>query len=142
MAQPGIKVKAFALIRRGDELLVGLGSDRVKGERFGRLLGGHVEFGETTRETIVREMREELAAEVVVDRLVGWVENLFEYEGEPGHEVVAIYEVRFADPTLLTRESFEFHDIDEGCEGVVWVTPQSMKAQGMQLYPEALTTLL
>ena len=42
--------------------------------------GGHVEWGETLHEAVVREVLEETGLEVVVDRFLGWVERI----GEPG----------------------------------------------------------
>lgn len=65
-------------------------------EGFHRLIGGSVELGETHREAIIREVAEELGA--VVHDLVhpGVVENIFRYDGELGHEIVAVYSGRLA----------------------------------------------
>ena len=47
-------------------LLVSPGFDPVSQKSHLRLLGGQVEFGERSEETLMREMREELGAEVEV----------------------------------------------------------------------------
>jgi ADP-ribose pyrophosphatase YjhB (NUDIX family) len=50
--------------------------------------GGMIKFGQRSKDCIVREIREELQAEVKDLRHVGTIENIFEYEGELGHEIV------------------------------------------------------
>jgi ADP-ribose pyrophosphatase YjhB (NUDIX family) len=47
-----------------------------------------IKFGQRSKDCIVREIREELQAEVKDLRHVGTIENIFEYEGELGHEIV------------------------------------------------------
>lgn len=64
---------------------------------FYRLIGGGVELGETHRSAVIREVREELQAEIHDLEYLGMVENIFRFEGELGHEIVAIYTGRL-DP--------------------------------------------
>lgn len=78
MKQRRIRVVTICLFARGDQILVAEGFDAAKGSAFYRPLGGVVEFGETTRAALVREMKEELGQEVKGLRLVGTLENLFE----------------------------------------------------------------
>lgn len=58
---------------------------------FHRLIGGSVELGETLQEAIVREVEEELGARILELTHLGVIENIFRYNGEPGHEIVALY---------------------------------------------------
>ncbi|MDX9956766.1 MAG: NUDIX domain-containing protein, partial [Anaerolineae bacterium] len=51
------------------------------------LPGGHAETGENATATLVREMQEELGANVQVNRLLWVVENLFPHEGIRHHEL-------------------------------------------------------
>ena len=93
------------MIWRDDrELLVGEGFDAVKGQRFYRPLGGRIEFGELGAETIRRELLEELGAEVEATRYLGTLENVFEYEGAPGHELVRVYEAEPLDSAFRATE--------------------------------------
>jgi ADP-ribose pyrophosphatase YjhB (NUDIX family) len=86
------------------------GYDDVKNERFFRPLGGAVEFGEAAEEALRREIREELGLEILNVVRLGVVENRFEYRGQPGHEVVFVFNASFVDdgvysvPTLPIRE--------------------------------------
>jgi ADP-ribose pyrophosphatase YjhB (NUDIX family) len=105
--EPRIRPLALALIRRGDEILVEGGRDDVKGETFFRLLGGGIDFGESGAGALRRELREELGSETDVQRLLGALESIFTYEGEPGHEIALVYECRLRDPQLYDRDEWE-----------------------------------
>ena len=95
-----IRVIAICLFRRNGEILVAEGLDTSTSRRYARPLGGGVELGETSGQTIVREIREEIGAEVRDLKLLGVLENLFELEGEQRHEVVFVYDGQFVDQSL------------------------------------------
>jgi 8-oxo-dGTP pyrophosphatase MutT (NUDIX family) len=102
---------AVGVLRRDDgAVLLQTGYDPVKGEHFYRALGGGIEVGEPSRDAFAREIREELGAEVSEARLLGWVENIFTFEGRPGHEIVAVYEAALADRALYERDEIELAD--------------------------------
>ena len=61
-------------------------------------LAVRIEFGERGHETVIREVQEELDAEVTNVRYLGLLENIFAYQGAAGHEIVLIYDGRFTDP--------------------------------------------
>jgi ADP-ribose pyrophosphatase YjhB (NUDIX family) len=64
---------------------------------YHRLIGGNVELGESHRDTIRREVNEELGAEIVDLTFLTTIENIFEMNGVVGHEIVFIYSGRL-DP--------------------------------------------
>jgi len=78
-----IRPIALGVIRRGSEILVFDAFDSVKRERFHRLLGGGIEFGERAEDAVVREMREETGSEARASRLLGVLESFFTFEGNP-----------------------------------------------------------
>lgn len=92
-------VKAMAVIRRpGDgALLVGEDADRA-GRRYQRPLGGAVERGERPLDAVRRELREELGLELARVRLLDVLDNVFELDGRPGHELVFLYAADLTDP--------------------------------------------
>lgn len=60
-------------------------------EGYHRLIGGSVEFGETHREAVLREVHEELGAAVDDLELLTAVENIFHIDEVLGHEIVFLY---------------------------------------------------
>ena len=111
------------------------------GEPFYRPLGGAIEFGEHSRDCIVREIREEVGAEITDLTYLGTIESIFAYEGEPGHEIVLVYEARFADPRLYEVESVIGQD-DGGELVAVWKSIAYFQAGEAPLYPDGLLDLL
>lgn len=70
---------------------------RAKGGATSYLPGGHIEFGETGREALVREMREETGLGVATGRFLGVVENSFMQHGKPHAEINLVYEMTLDD---------------------------------------------
>lgn len=64
---------------------------RAAHEDFWTFPGGRAEIGETSVETLKREMVEELGVEVSVGRLLWTVENFFRYEERDYHEIGFYY---------------------------------------------------
>lgn len=136
-----IRVLALAVFRRDDEILVMEGYDPLKRETFYRPLGGGVEFGERVMDALRREMREELGAEIVGVRLLQVMENLFVFNGAPGHEIVWMHDAAFVDPTFYARDEIV---IDEnGTRGrAVWKSLREFEQGRAILYPDGLLELL
>lgn len=145
MGKGHIRPIAICVFRRDNRILVGEGYDPVKKESFYRPLGGRIEFGEKSQETIVREIREELGAEVTGLRYLGTVENIFTFNGEAGHEIVQVYDGTFRDESLYTRERLQGYEVDEAWQGAftaVWMTLDDLREGDVPLYPDALLELL
>lgn len=73
-----------------------------KGRKAGNLYfpGGHIEFGETGRRALEREMLEECGLESKAGAFLGVAEHLFVQEGEDHAEINLVYalDVPAADP--------------------------------------------
>jgi ADP-ribose pyrophosphatase YjhB (NUDIX family) len=103
--KPGrIRVLALGIIWRGDELLLMEGYDPTKRQTFYRPLGGGVEFGEYARDALIREFAEELGADLVNIRYLATLENIFTFDGQPGHEILLLFAAGFADKALYARD--------------------------------------
>jgi 8-oxo-dGTP pyrophosphatase MutT (NUDIX family) len=100
-----IRPLAICVFRKDNRILVAQGYDSVKEEYFYRPLGGAIEFGETSVDTVCRELMEELNVEVDKESLkfLGAVENIFYFNGDPGHEIVLIYDGAFKEPRLYEQ---------------------------------------
>ncbi|NIN67278.1 MAG: NUDIX domain-containing protein [Anaerolineae bacterium] len=140
--KPGeIRPIVVCVFRDDDRIFVGEYSDPSTGETFYRPLGGAIRFGELSRESITRELREEMGAEVKNVRYVGVLENIFTYDGKPGHEIVLVYEASFADVELYNIESIACCD-DDGEFVASWKSLADFRAGKDILYPEGLLDLL
>ena len=83
---------------------------RAKGGATTYLPGGHIEFGETGRQALVREVKEELGVDAQTGAFLGVVENAFEQHGKPHAEVNLVYELKLpaATPACAREDWIEF----------------------------------
>ncbi len=117
------------------------GYDSCKKETFFRPLGGAIEFGEHSRESVVREIREEMNAEIKDLTYVGMIENIFTYDGKPGHEIVLVYEANFVEFRLYELESVKCKDNGDWLMAM-WKPMADFQSGSAILYPEGLLDLL
>ena len=131
-----IRPMALVVFRRDDgAILVAPGHDPVKDQRFYRPLGGGIEFGERAEDAARREIREELGAEITDVRLLGVFENIFTFLGQPGHEVIWLYEARFTDASLYQQDVLMADETGARFE-VHWVPLEVFVRGETPLYPE------
>ena len=140
MRKRRIRPLAICVFRNRGRILVAEGWDESKNQAFYRPIGGAIEFGEDSREALTREVREELGAQITDLTLLGVVENRFTYEGEPGHEIVLVYDGRFVDRSLYDRERLDL--IEECWRGGIWVSLDDLRAGGPPVYPTGLLNLI
>ena len=100
----GIRPLALAVFRDGPRILVEDNAAWDRRDWFYRPPGGGVEFGERAIDAVRREMREEFEAEIRDVRQLGTLENIFDYHGRPGHEIVLAFEARFADSSYYETD--------------------------------------
>ncbi len=129
-----IRVKAMCIIEHDGKLLVSRYWDEVKQEYFYRLLGGSMEFGETAEETIRREIKEEINSDLLNLRFLQMVENMFTFEGKPGHEVIFLYTGEISRTELFHKSTFVITEGYTEVEGM-WVLIQEAISGPVPLYP-------
>lgn len=139
--RPGIvRPIAICLFRSGDRAFLAEYQDPA-GERFYRPLGGTIEFGETGRDCIAREVQEETGAQVTDVAYLDTVENIFSYGGEVGHEIVLIFQARFADARMYEVDTLLCQE--EGGEFLGrWVSLDQLRGGVPPLYPSRVLELL
>ena len=114
---------------------------RSEQDDFWALPGGRCELLETAQDTIRREMREELGAEVRVERLLWVLENFFEYNGVACHELGLYFLIDLGS-------AFAHYDPDQPFEGTEeslrlffrWFSIDTLHT--MRLYPTFLRDAL
>ena len=133
---------ALCVVRHDEKLLVFEGYDTAKKDHFYRPLGGTIEFGEPSAIAAAREMAEELNAEVQNVRSLGVLENIFTVHGQPGHEIVMLYEADFVDKTMYERSPIWGQEDDGSPIKAVWKPLDDFKAGRGRLVPEGLLEML
>lgn len=139
-----IRPIAICVFRKGDKILVAQGYDPVKNEHFYRPLGGGIEFGESSKETICRELSEEVSMEVDADslRYLGAVENIFIFNGAPGHEIVLVYDGALKDSRVYEQEMIPGKEANGDNILAMWMSLDEFGEDKAILYPTGLLTLL
>lgn len=132
-----IRPIVLALIRRPSDgaLLVtghGIGTDDPRV----RPLGGGIEFGESARTALDREVTEELGVTVASATLLEVFENLFTADGEIGHEIVFTFDAELHD-SPVDRDRFPI--LDAPHEIAFWWHPTDTTAR---LVPAELAHLV
>ncbi|MGD9397652.1 MAG: NUDIX domain-containing protein [Candidatus Thorarchaeota archaeon] len=145
MVFPSIRPKAFCIIRNGARLLLEYSKWPTEQDVFYVPLGGQIKYGEYGEETIRREIKEEIQADIENIRYLGSIENIFEVQDDIGHEIVLVYEADFVDKSFYEKEVIEGleTEIDPPLSMVVyWKSIQEIEEEGVPLYPELLKELL
>lgn len=138
-----IRPIAVCLFRHENRVLVSEGFDAVKQNYYYRPLGGGIEYGETSREAVVREIREELGVEIENVRLLGVLENVFVYEGRQGHEIVFVYDAEFADKSLYQLGEIDAYEQEAGVSfKAQWFSLSEIEKDDGGLVPKDLAQLL
>ncbi|MBO7721364.1 MAG: 16S rRNA (cytidine(1402)-2'-O)-methyltransferase [Kiritimatiellae bacterium] len=96
----------------GDKILL----CRAKGSKTTYLPGGHIEFGETGRTALIREIQEEMGVASTAGKFLGVVENSFLQHGRRHCEINLVYELTLADHTVIESQEdwigFEWCPLD------------------------------
>ena len=88
-----LNIRACALIIHNNNLLV---HNNVN-ESHVALVGGRVKIGESSEDTLKREIKEEMGKEIEILEYVSTIENFFDADDMPYHEIMFVYRVDFKD---------------------------------------------
>lgn len=105
--------------------------------------GGHVSLGETNAETLVREFKEEIGADIAVRELKWVAEIFFPWGDKLCHQICLYYEIELLSPDTPRTGSFPATESFEGREFTInfhWVPLTEL--QNLTVYPENTAALL
>ena len=105
--------------------------------------GGHVSFGETNAQTLIREFKEEIGAEITVGEVKWVAEVFFLWRAKPCHQICLYYMVELLNPEIPAEGSFLGKEQLEGRSFDLefhWVPLE--KAAELELYPVQCRELL
>jgi 8-oxo-dGTP pyrophosphatase MutT (NUDIX family) len=138
-----IRPIAICIFNHNGKILVFEDYDPSKSETFYRPLGGGIEFGEYSVETVRRELMEEIGAKVKDLVYLGTLENIFIFNGTPGHEIVQVYDGVLAESGLYGQSVISGHEADVGLPmKVIWKSLEEFDPGKSILYPDGLLELL
>lgn len=103
-------------------------------------------MGETAAQAVLREIKEELGIDMTITAFHGWVENIFTYRGEVGHEIIALFDVAFPDDEEI-RDSYDITDTDHktgqsSTFHATWADIDDVLASKVIVYPNVMATFL
>ena len=134
-----IRPQALVAIRDGSRVLV-QDYAATGGPPAYRPLGGAVDHGELAEDAAVREIREELGADITAVRLLGVLENIYSKDDKDWHEIVFMFEARFVDVSLEAAERLVGVEGDGDRIEAVWLDVSELP--DAPLYPPGLLELL
>lgn len=104
----------------GDKMLL----QGAKGVDFFNLVGGRVQFNESTKIAFAREIKEELDIDVKNPKLFMICENFFNWQNHDVHELLFIYRIELPKSYLSRLDHFNILD---KAEFTVWVDKAEVK---------------
>lgn len=105
--------------------------------------GGHAAFGETNEQTLIREFKEELGADIAVKELKWVAEVFFPWGSKPCHQICLYYMVELTDEETPREGVFPGVEQMEGRTFTLefhWVPLE--EARNYELYPTQCKGLL
>ncbi len=138
-----IRPIAICIFNHNGKILVFEDYDPSKGETFYRPLGGGIEFGEYSVETVHRELMEEIGARIKDLVYLGTLENIFTFNNTPGHEIVQVYDGVLVESGLYEQAVISGHETDVSLPmKVIWKSLDEFGPGKSILYPDGLLELL
>lgn len=104
------------------------------------LVGGRVEIGESSADTIKREIKEELGKDIEITGYVSTIENFFEMKGSKYHEILFVHKIEFVDE-LDKNIDYTMKNI-EGKEYLQYEWLGLKEIEKYPLYPNSIKEIL
>ena len=86
-----LNIRAAAVIIHNNKILV---HRNINSDHYA-LIGGRVEIGESSDNTVKREIEEEIGKEIEITGYISTIENFFEMKGSKYHEILFIHKAEF-----------------------------------------------
>ena len=94
------------------------------------LIGGRVEIGENSADTVKREIKEELGKDIEITGYISTIENFFEMEGSKYHEIMFVHKIEFTN-----EEDKKIEHIMKNVEGKDYLQYEWIDLDKIDEYP-------
>ncbi|TFD99475.1 NUDIX hydrolase [Jeotgalibacillus salarius] len=137
------RANALGVVVKGNYILL----EEQKGKHskgdgfFYRPIGGTIEFGEKSDQTLVREFQEEIDVEITVKSYISCIENIYKIDQHTGHEITQLYMVDLQSKDLYQKEKFTVTDGDK-ITCAKWIPLEDVYSGKKVLYPSGLSDIL
>ena len=134
--EPGdlaIKMDGYKLNIRSVGIIIHNGKvllHKRKSADYYALLGGHVRIGESSQDTVKREMQEELGKEIEITGYISTIENFFEMKGSKYHEIMFVHKIEFTN-----EEDKKIEYIMKNVEGKDYLQYEWIEMDKIDEYP-------
>jgi len=132
----------ICIFSHNGNILVCEGTDTVKNETFYRPAGGMIEFQEKAEDALRREIKEETGEDIKNIKYLTTIENIFTYEGTPGHEIILVYDAEFEDGEIYKKVQVKITESNDTWYNAYWKSPDEFGNGKLKLYPPELLDLL
>jgi len=104
------------------------------------LPGGRIEIGESSEQTIKREIQEELGKQIEITGYVATIENFFEIKKKKYHEIYFLYAIEFVEDEDK-KINYTMHNV-EGKEYLQYEWLDLDKIEEYNILPKCLKEIL
>lgn len=108
------------------------------------LPGGYVNMGESSEEAILRELKEEIKFDFVLDEFLGIAENFFtNFKGDKTHGIDFYYKVSFKNKNDINNINYKYIEDDHGHtvnHDLKWFNKEELKK--INLRPSKIKTAI
>ncbi|MGN6722607.1 MAG: NUDIX domain-containing protein, partial [Marmoricola sp.] len=124
------RVAAYAVITRGEEILLCRLAPKVASRETWHLPGGGVDFGEHPADAVVREVREETGLEVTVGEIAHVASAITGERRSPRHAIRLYYDAVLLDPLNATPV---VQEVDGSTVDARWFPLDEVRAGAIRL---------
>ena len=121
-----LNVRAAGVIIHNNKILV---HKNINSDHYA-LVGGRIEIGENSVDTIKREIKEELGKDIEITGYISTIENFFEMKGSKYHEIMFVHKVEFVD-----EKDKEIEYTLENIEGKDYLKYEWLELDKIEQYP-------
>lgn len=133
-----IRVKVVCVLWNSGRMLLIHATDPHDGSSILLPPGGGVEFGETLKEAVLREIFEEVRVRLPEVKRLGMFESMFQFNGRMEHELVFVYEADCDDHRFGAKDEIEIEESNGERLPARWYTISEAIATELPLFPDGL----